>query len=128
MLFIDEAYTLTSGKGENDFGQEAVDTLLKAMEDQREDLVVIVAGYDGLMDKFIHSNPGLESRFNRYLHFDDYTIDEMMAILGAAAEKGTVYADRRRARGGSRLHRDWRIPAQSHSETREACAISSSAC
>ena len=71
VLFIDEAYTLTSGKGENDFGQEAVDTLLKAMEDQREDLVVIVAGYDGLMDKFIQSNPGLESRFNRYLHFDD---------------------------------------------------------
>lgn len=88
VLFIDEAYTLTSGKGENDFGQEAVDTLLKAMEDQREDLVVIVAGYDGLMDKFIHSNPGLESRFNRYLHFDDYTIDEMMAILELQLKKG----------------------------------------
>ncbi len=88
VLFIDEAYTLTSGKGENDFGQEAVDTLLKAMEDQREDLVVIVAGYDGLMDRFIHSNPGLESRFNRYLHFDDYTIDEMMAILELQLKKG----------------------------------------
>ena len=88
VLFIDEAYTLTSGKGENDFGQEAVDTLLKAMEDQREDLVVIVAGYDGLMDRFIHSNPGLESRFNRYLHFDDYTIDEMMSILELQLKKG----------------------------------------
>lgn len=88
VLFIDEAYSLTSGKADNDFGQEAVDTLLKAMEDNREDLVVIVAGYDGLMDEFIHSNPGLESRFNRYLHFDDYTIDEMLAILDLQLKKG----------------------------------------
>lgn len=88
VLFIDEAYTLSSGKADNDFGQEAIDTLLKAMEDCREDLVVIVAGYDGLMDEFIHSNPGLESRFNRYLHFDDYSIDEMMSILGLQLKKG----------------------------------------
>ena len=87
VLFIDEAYTLNS-KSENDFGQEAIDTLLKAMEDHREDLVVIVAGYDGLMDQFIHSNPGLESRFNRYLHFDDYTTDEMLAILDLQLKKG----------------------------------------
>ena len=80
VLFIDEAYTLSSGGG-NDFGQEAIDTLLKAMEDHRDDLVVVVAGYDGLMDDFIHSNPGLESRFNRFLHFDDYTIDQMMDIF-----------------------------------------------
>lgn len=64
VLFIDEAYAL-NGKSENDFGQEAIDTVLKAMEDHRDDLVVIVAGYTDLMDKFIHSNPGLESRFNR---------------------------------------------------------------
>lgn len=87
VLFIDEAYAL-NGKSENDFGQEAIDTLLKAMEDHRDDLVVIVAGYDGLMEKFIHSNPGLESRFNRYLHFDDYTIDEMAAILDLNLKKG----------------------------------------
>ena len=87
VLFIDEAYSLNS-KSENDFGNEAIETLLKAMEDHREDLVVIVAGYDGLMDQFIHSNPGLESRFNRYLHFDDYTVDEMLSILEMQLKKG----------------------------------------
>ena len=86
VLFIDEAYALNGG-GENDFGQEAIDTLLKAMEDHRDDLVVIVAGYDGLMDTFIHSNPGLESRFNRYLHFDDYSLDEMMLIFESQCKK-----------------------------------------
>lgn len=92
VLFIDEAYALNA-KGENDFGQEAIDTLLKAMEDRREDLVVIVAGYDGLMDAFIHSNPGLESRFNRYLHFDDYSVDEMMSILDLQLKKGQYALD-----------------------------------
>ena len=98
VLFIDEAYAL-NGKSENDFGQEAIDTLLKAMEDHRDDLVVIVAGYDGLMDDFIHSNPGLESRFNRYLHFDDYTTDEMMGILDLRLKKGqyTLTDDAREA-------------------------------
>lgn len=87
VLFIDEAYAL-NGKSENDFGQEAVDTVLKAMEDNRDDLVVIVAGYDALMEQFIHSNPGLESRFNRYLHFDDYTLDEMLDIFKMQCRKG----------------------------------------
>jgi len=87
VLFIDEAYAL-NGKAENDFGQEAIDTILKAMEDHRDDLVVIVAGYDGLMDDFIHSNPGLESRFNRFLHFEDYTTDEMMQIFEMQCKKG----------------------------------------
>ena len=87
VLFIDEAYAL-NGRSENDFGQEAIDTLLKAMEDHRDDLVVIVAGYDGLMEDFVHSNPGLESRFNRYLHFDDYTIEEMMQIFARQCKKG----------------------------------------
>ncbi len=87
VLFIDEAYALNNG-AENDFGQEAINTILKSMEDHRDDLVVIVAGYDGLMDDFIHSNPGLESRFNRFLHFDDYTLDEMMQIFEMRCEKG----------------------------------------
>ena len=87
VLFIDEAYALNGG-GTNDFGREAMDTLLKAMEDHRDDLVVIVAGYDGLMDEFIHSNPGLESRFNRFLHFADYTEEELLAIFRMQCEKG----------------------------------------
>lgn len=88
VLFIDEAYAL-NGKSDNDFGQEAVDTILKAMEDHRDDLVVIVAGYDELMERFIRSNPGLESRFNRYLHFDDYSTDEMVDIFKLQCEKGS---------------------------------------
>lgn len=92
VLFVDEAYALRS-TSENDFGQEAIETLLKAMEDNRDDLVVIVAGYDGLMEQFIHSNPGLESRFNRYLHFDDYTTDEMVDILNLQLRKNSYVLD-----------------------------------
>ena len=89
VLFVDEAYAL-NGKSENDFGQEAIDTLLKAMEDHRDDLVVIVAGYTDLMDKFIHSNPGLESSFNRFLLFEDYSLDELMAIFKMRCGKGYI--------------------------------------
>ena len=92
VLFIDEAYAL-NGRSENDFGQEAIDTVLKAMEDHRDDLVVIVAGYTDLMEKFIHSNPGLESRFNRFLLFPDYTTDEMMAIFKMRCGKGYVLTE-----------------------------------
>ena len=87
VLFIDEAYALNGG-AENDFGQEAIDTILKAMEDHRDDLVVIAAGYDQLMDRFIHSNPGLESRFNRFLHFEDYSPEELLEIFKLRCAKG----------------------------------------
>ena len=86
VLFVDEAYALTD-HGDNDYGQEAVDTLLKAMEDHRDDLIVIVAGYTELMETFVHSNPGLEGRFNRFMHFPDYTVEEMLAIFDMRCEK-----------------------------------------
>ncbi len=92
VLFVDEAYALNGG-GDNDFGQEAIDTILKAMEDHRDDLVVIVAGYDELMERFIHSNPGLESRFNRFLHFADYSIEEMMGIFHMRCKKSCYTVD-----------------------------------
>jgi len=87
ILFIDEAYALASGEGGNDFGREAIEVLLKGMEDHRRDLVVIVAGYTELMGRFISSNPGLESRFNKYLYFEDYTAEQMLDILGSLCEK-----------------------------------------
>ncbi|MEA4899795.1 AAA family ATPase [Bacillota bacterium Meth-B3] len=93
VLFIDEAYALTQRRGENDFGQEAVDTLLKAMEDHRDELIVIAAGYDELMQGFIRSNPGLTSRFNRFIHFEDYTVDEMAQIFEMQCKKGCYTLD-----------------------------------
>lgn len=80
ILFIDEAYSLIQ-KGSFDYGNEAVATLLKRMEDDRERLVVILAGYDDEMERFLESNPGLRSRFNRYIHFDDYKEDELLKIF-----------------------------------------------
>jgi hypothetical protein len=80
VLFIDEAYALTSG-GQSDFGAEAIDTLLKLMEDHRDDLVVIVAGYTGPMEKFLETNPGLKSRFNKYLVFEDYPPNQLLQIF-----------------------------------------------
>lgn len=79
VLFIDEAYSLV--KGGNDFGQEAIDTILKAMEDHRDDLIVIVAGYPELMNTFISSNPGLKSRFSKFLYFDDYNESELEQVF-----------------------------------------------
>lgn len=80
VLFIDEAYSLVSDS-KNDYGSEAIDTLISAMENNRDNLVVIVAGYEEPMQQFIGSNPGLSSRFNRYLHFKDYDSEELMSIF-----------------------------------------------
>jgi replication-associated recombination protein RarA len=91
VLFIDEAYALS--RKDDTFGQEAIDTILKAMEDNREDFVVIVAGYTEPMEKFINSNPGLKSRFNKYIEFPDYTIDELMGIFDMNCKKYDYTAD-----------------------------------
>ena len=87
VLFIDEAYALVPEKKANDYGQEAISTLLKRMEDDRDKLVVIVAGYTGEMQRFIDSNPGLKSRFNRYINFPDYTGKELYDIFCMYARK-----------------------------------------
>ena len=86
MLLIDEAYALARGR-EEDFGQEAIDTLVKMVEDHRDDLVVIVAGYPAEMHEFIESNPGLRSRFPRTIDFPDYTDDELVAIFCSMGDK-----------------------------------------
>lgn len=93
ILFIDEAYTLIKKGDEKDFGQEAVDTLLKIMEDNRDDLIVIVAGYTDKMEEFVNSNPGLKSRFNKYIFFNDYSGAELTQIFDSMAQKQEYIPD-----------------------------------
>jgi SpoVK/Ycf46/Vps4 family AAA+-type ATPase len=94
ILFIDEAYTLKGAEGSNDFGQEAIDTLLKRMEDDRGKFVVIAAGYEHNMEIFIQSNPGLKSRFTHFIHLADYKPDELFAIyVSMAKQNGYAITD-----------------------------------
>ncbi|MEV5492288.1 right-handed parallel beta-helix repeat-containing protein [Streptomyces bobili] len=94
VLFIDEAYTLTPEGSSNDFGREAVDTLLKLMEDHRDEIVVVVAGYTEEMERFLTSNPGLTSRFSKFVRFDDYSTDELVTIVSRhAAASGYECSD-----------------------------------
>ena len=93
VLFIDEAYSLAPANADKDFGQEAIDTILKAMEDHRDDFVVIVAGYATLMPRFIDSNPGLKSRFNKYLYFEDYNGAQLFEIFQGRVKRNDYRLD-----------------------------------
>jgi len=94
ILFIDEAYSLTVNKSDTDYGCEAIDTLLKAMEDFRSDFIVIAAGYPNLMKDFLKSNPGLQSRFNTFVDFEDYNGEELYEIfLGMCGNEKYMFAD-----------------------------------
>jgi Cdc6-like AAA superfamily ATPase len=92
VLLIDEAYSLARG-GENDFGREAIDTMVKLVEDRRDRVVVILAGYPDEMATLVEANPGMESRFPRTIHFPDYSDDELLAILESLGEKGRYHLD-----------------------------------
>ena len=106
VLFIDEAYSITENEKSDSYGRECLTELTKALEDYRDDLVVIVAGYDDLMKKFFESNPGLKSRFNYFIEFEDYTVNQMFEIFlsycknedyilqESAAEKLKKYLDK----------------------------------
>ncbi|WP_051107772.1 AAA family ATPase [Actinomadura atramentaria] len=99
VLFIDEAYTLSQSALKGDYGYEAIAELVKLMEDHREDLVVVVAGYEREMKDFLAANPGLDSRFPRQLHFADYTDDELISVFEhLAADDGFTLADGTRGR------------------------------
>ena len=92
VLLIDEAYSLVRG-GERDFGREAIDAIVKLIEDRRDRIVVVMAGYPDEMEELISSNPGLRSRFPKVIHFPDYTTDELLAIIDSMADNGGYRLD-----------------------------------
>lgn len=105
VLFIDEAYALAPENSTNDFGSEAIDTLVKLMEDHRDDLVIIVAGYTDEMHRFLKANTGLYSRFNKFICFADYTEEELLQILESMAEDaGFCLTDGAREKIAKQLH------------------------
>lgn len=93
VLFIDEAYSLFQEGAHDSYGQEAIDTLVKAMEDNRDNLVVIVAGYPDKMARFVSANPGLKSRFNKFFHFEDYSANQLVDIFNLFCRRAAFAAD-----------------------------------
>ena len=93
VLFIDEAYSLTENDHSDSYGRESLTELTKALEDYRNDLVVIVAGYPNLMEQFFDSNPGLKSRFNTFISFSDYSLDELVRIFTYTCKQNDYFAD-----------------------------------
>ncbi len=106
ILFVDEAYSLSPEGSGNDFGQEAIGIILKSMEDMRNELVVIVAGYPEPMNRFISSNPGLESRFGKYFNFEDYNSAELMQIYKSMCEKNQYENDEECSKFAEELFKD----------------------
>ncbi len=126
VLFIDEAYYLYRPENERDYGQEAIEILLQVMENQRDDLVVILAGYKDRMDTFFASNPGMSSRIAHHIDFPDYGVGELGQIAGLMLDTHALPLRRRGARGCSPTtwNGAWRSRT---SPTRAACATRSTA-
>ncbi len=126
VLFIDEAYYLYRPENERDYGQEAIEILLQVMENQRDDLVVILAGYKDRMDTFFQSNPGLSSRIAHHLDFPDYSHDELLAIADRMLDGMNYRFDDEHETPSAST---WRAGSRSRtSPTRAACATRSTAC
>lgn len=120
VLFIDEAYALVVNRDAEDYGFEAVDTLLKLMEDHRDDLVVIVAGYTAEMEQFIQANPGLKSRFTRYIHFDDYNTADLQQIFQRLCEKHELkLSEHAQAASQQAIARLWQQRVENFGNARE---------
>lgn len=113
VLFVDEAYALVPETGENDFGQEAITTILKYMEDNRDDFVLIAAGYPVEMQRFLDSNPGLVSRFNNTIHFPDYSVEELYKIFAGIVKKNS-YSVPRGVVGKIKTDFSWFVEHKNH--------------